>query len=145
VSFVADKARVLRVALLAVVASLVVLPPPVRASCIAPSLSVDDDFVAPGATISIRGEAFGSRCNDTPGACAPPREQPPIPDIEVQIRGGFDVVASTVIDADDEFSFTVDLTLPLDAIPGDYRVVAIIGSSREEVWWPEPIVVEVPS
>jgi len=49
------------------------------------------------------------------------REQPPIPDIEVQIRGGFDVVASTVIDADDEFSFTLDLTLPRDAIPGDYR------------------------
>lgn len=103
---------------------------PAAADCPSPSIEVEPVTVAPGGSLEVRGDAFMQECNDTSVACVPPRRSPPIRGVNVQLRAGDRVLSSVIVDADDGFSFEVQLAVPQDTVPGTYDVAAILDGDR---------------
>lgn len=133
-----------RAILLVGLLAVIVIQLPAHASCAAPQLTVDNESPHPGETVTVHGEFFAAECNDTATGCSGPRPSPPSRNIDVQLRGGSDVVASAVVDANEDYEFTVDLRLPDDAAPGQYRAVAVEDRPYTQEWDSEPFVVPTP-
>lgn len=135
---------VFRAILLAGLLAVTVIQLPAHAACAAPQLTVENGSPRPGETVTILGEFFAAECNDTATGCSGPRPSPPSRNIDVQLRRGSDVVASTVVDANEDYEFIVQLPLPDDAAPGEYRVVAVEDRPYTQEWDSEPFVVPTP-
>lgn len=135
---------VFRAFLLAGLLAVTVIQLPAHASCAAPQLTVENESRHPGQTVTVLGEFFAAECNDTATGCSGPRPSPPSRNIDVQLRSGSDVVASTVVDANEDYEFTVDLRLPDDAAPGEYRAVAVEDRPSTQEWDSDPFVVPTP-
>lgn len=102
----------------AVASSIVTGLPPAAAACVGPRIAVSPRSAAPGAAVTVHGEGFGDNCYDTG---SPPPGQGvlgnPLADIEITFVQDSTTVLATV-DADAEYEFTVEVTVPADAAPG---------------------------
>lgn len=136
--------RMGRPVLVVVLLAIAAVQPPALADCAAPYLTVDDSELQPGDPLIVHGEHFAAECNDTGIGCMGPRRSPPSRGIDLELRHGGQIVASTVVDADDDFAFTVEFTVPQDAPAGMYRVVAVEDRPYRQEWESAPFVIEAP-
>lgn len=109
-----------------VTSSMMAGVPPASADCSGPHITVSPSRALPGATVNIQGQAFGDSCYDTG---PPPAGQgalgTPLTDVEIGfVQDGVTTVVATV-DADNEYQFSVDVTVPADAEPGQAAFTAI--------------------
>jgi hypothetical protein len=93
---------------------------PAGASCVGPSLTVSPEPVAPGAVLQIRGQAFGTDCNDTGGPG--PALGEPAADIELAVVQGDTVIHVARVDAQPDYAFKVRVTAPPSLQPGPAAV-----------------------
>jgi hypothetical protein len=100
-----------------------------QASCVAPQLSAGVSSAPAGDVVEIRGEHFGTACNDVivNGTAAGPPLGAPRTDIKlvvVQDDAELQLLSSNPINADDDYTFAVEVTLPaqLHAGPATIRV-----------------------
>lgn len=128
--------------LLVVLLAIAVVQPLALAGCAPPYLTVDDSELQLGDPLIVQGEHFAAECNDTGIGCMGPRRSPPSRGIDLELRHEGQIVASTVADADDDFAFTVELTVPEDAPAGMYRVVAVEDRPFRQEWESDPFIVE---
>jgi hypothetical protein len=109
-----------RLLLVALVLGLPVLVPGVAsASCVPPSVSVDKSSVAPGEVITVTGDAWMRGCSDTGGPRAPPRQG-----LAITFDQGGTHLPLTTVDADRDYRFTVDVTIPETARTGAAKITA---------------------
>ena len=96
--------------------------PDADVSCLPPRLTVDRATVAPGEILVIRGEAFGTACNDTgqPG----PVLGIPQTVITVRMVQGDLSVPLVMADADDDYRFIVEVAVPSSFTKGPASVTA---------------------
>lgn len=97
---------------------------PAAAGCAAPSVAVSDPTPFAGDGLEVTGEYFAAECNDTGGVCSRPRRSPPERDIPVTLQQGSSVLDEVIVDAGQDHAFIVTLTVPANAKPGDYKVIA---------------------
>lgn len=112
---------------------------PAPADCVAPSISAPRTVLA-GEDLVVTGEEFAAECNDTGSGCVVPRRSPPLTDVAVDLSDGFDSVASTVVDANEDYAFEARLPVPAGAAPGMYHVtvarqndVGMLGTAKVRV------------
>jgi putative cell wall-binding protein len=127
--FVAHRHRSTRGIVVALLLLLMVGASPPRtsfASCPAPALNVDPDLAAAGQEVRVDGAYFGTGCDDTAG----PGERPsglgePAQDIQIEFEqeGRVDLLGS--VDADDEYTFSLEVALPDDAQTGAATLRAV--------------------
>lgn len=127
-----------------VLLAITVVQVPARADCAAPHVTVEGSELQLGDPLIVHGEHFAAECNDTSIGCMGPRRSPPSRDIDLELRHDGEVVASTVVDADDDFEFTAELTVPGDASAGEYRVVAVQHRPHRQEWESDPFVIGAP-
>jgi MYXO-CTERM domain-containing protein len=97
-------------------AALIAAPAPAGADCSGPRLIVDRAAAATGERIVVRGEGFGTDCNDT-GRPMPPLGAPQT-DIRISVTQlGVSVPVATV-DASDRYEFATEATIPGSFAPG---------------------------
>ena len=100
--------------------------PDAHASCVAPVLTLDHTSGAIGEEVEIRGQYFGTGCNDVQidGTFAGPPLGEPQTGITLVIVQDDQVIPLGVIDADDNYEFGVRLAIPtqLDIGPATIRV-----------------------
>lgn len=99
--------------------------PTASADCGGPQITVSPNSAAAGATVTVHGQAFGDNCYDTG---PPPAGQGvlgnPLTGVEIGfVQHDIATVLATV-DADDEYQFTVEVTIPADAEPGQAAFTA---------------------
>ena len=70
------------------------------------------------------GEYFAAECNDTGTGCSRPRRSPPVRDIRVTLQRGGVVVDEVMVDAAEDYTFSVTLRVPPGAEPGPYIVAS---------------------
>ncbi len=109
----------------ALLAPLVMGLPSASASCGGPQITVTPNSAAAGSTVTVHGQAFGDNCYDTG---PPPAGQGvlgnPLTDVEIGfVQHDITTVLATV-DANDEYEFTVEVTVPTDAEPGQAAFTA---------------------
>ncbi len=104
----------LAVALPALAISVAVDAGDVRASCVAPALSLDHTSGAAGDVVEIRGQYFGTGCNDVEvdGTLGGPPLGEPQVGIELVIVQDDQVIPLGSIDADSNYEFAVRLAIP---------------------------------
>jgi hypothetical protein len=88
-----------------------------QASCVAPQLSAGVSSAPAGEVVEIRGEYFGTACNDVivNGTAAGPPLGAPRTDIKlvvVQDDAELPLLSANPINADDDYTFAVEVTLP---------------------------------
>lgn len=112
-------------ALVAVILGVVVLQDPAGADCAGPEISHDTGEFSHHSTVTVTGRFFGDNCYDT----GPPPEGEgslgrPLTAIEVLLvqDGSEWVVASG--NADESYTFEVEITIPADVAPGHVEVAA---------------------
>lgn len=127
-----------------VLLAIAIVQPPALADCAAPYLTVDDSELQLGDRLIVHGEHFAAECNDTGIGCTGPRRSPPSRGIDLELRHEGQIVASTVVDADEDFEFTIEFTVPDDPPAGTYLVVAIEDQPYRQEWESEPFVIEAP-
>jgi hypothetical protein len=126
------------------VASMFVLPlAPAEASCPAPDIDVSPSTAPPGSTVTIEGRSFATTCNDViscpnTGPCPSPTPESPSRGIGISFKQGGATWPLTRVDADEDYSFSVDVKVPDDAQPGPAKFVASGGwSARFTVGLPK--------
>lgn len=97
-------------------------PAPADASCVSPQVTVDRASVAPGEVIEIRGEYFGTDCNDTGGGGRVLGK--PQAGISVRIVQGELSVPLVHVDADHDYRFVVKAVIPSTLTKGAASVTA---------------------
>lgn len=96
---------------------------PAAADCPAPSITAPASVVA-GQDLHVEGEFFAAECNDTSSGCKGPRRSPPMRDVTVELqRQGGEILTGLEVDADESFTFAVELPVPNTAAAGTYHVV----------------------
>lgn len=136
--------RMSRPMLVVVLLAIAVVQHPALADCATPYLTADDSGLQVGDPLIVQGEHFAAECNDTGIGCMGPRRSPPSRGIDLELRHEGQIVASTVVDAEDDFAFTVEFTVPEDAPSGMYRVVAVEDRPHRQEWESAPFVIEAP-
>ncbi len=97
---------------------------PAGASCAGPTIAVEPASVPAGGVLEVRGRAFGTDCNDT-GGSGPPLGEPQA-GISVrlaQTRPGGRTFPLALVDATEEYEFTVRVAVPPGVGPGPATVV----------------------
>ena len=116
--------RVLCVGMMVAGASAV-LASPALADCSSPRVRVVPTEVVRGQTVTVVGTGMGTRCYDTG---PPPRGEgvlgPPEQGVEILVRQGTRVVRVATADADDHYSFDVEVRVPKTLVPGPATVIA---------------------
>lgn len=102
-----------------VVSTLVSVTGPAAADCAGPRIRYEASEVAPGDQVTVVGELWGDNCYDT----GPPPDGEgvlgvPADDIELVFVQGADRIVVARGAADDEYAFSVDVTIPVGASPG---------------------------
>lgn len=102
------------------------------ADCAAPRMSFSPHEVDRGGEVTVRGELWGASCYDT--GPPPEGEGPlgePLTGIEIVLAQGEVVLARgerewllATVDADSDYRFTATVVIPVDAEPGDARLIA---------------------
>ncbi|MEQ6898152.1 hypothetical protein [Microbacterium sp. KR10-403] len=90
-------------------------------SCVAPEASPSPARAAPGGTISLEGRYFAP-CNDTNAHTDPPWTSVDL----VWVQNGQTTPLTTTRPTDDLGELHVDITVPVDAPPGDASVRVIM-------------------
>lgn len=113
--------RLLRLALVTSLLSglMFVAAPVASADCSGPSLSVIPTSAGAGQAVTIHGQYFGTNCYDTG---PPPPGQgflgEPATGVGVYFGQGESTTPLTTVDADADYEFSVEVTVPADAVPG---------------------------
>ena len=94
--------------------------PAAEASCVAPSVTVEHASVARGDVLEIRGSYFWSTCNDTGGS----GRAKPEANISVRIAQGGVVIPLALVDANNDYRFAVQVTVPAELSVGPAMVEA---------------------
>lgn len=131
-----------RLVLLTAIVLIAALPSVGRADCAGPAIGVADETAAPGDSLRVLGDGFADDCADTGvGAfgCTFTPVARPERGIVLELADERGVVATATVDADDDFRFAVDVTLPDDLAPGTYSLTADAPSWGRT----EPIEVEI--
>ena len=102
---------------------------PARASCAAPEVSIRPTTATPGDRLVVRGRYWDDICDDTGGSsCLGGNDgfdSRPTQDISIRLQPSKgEAIALAEADADDDLRFAVQVQLPEDLAPGQYRVVA---------------------
>lgn len=96
-------------------------PSAAGADCVGPSLSVTPTSGAPGDTVTLDGQYFGTDCLDQGDVGQPPGSGvlgEPGTDIKLYfVQNEVPTVVATV-DAEADYSFSVPVTVPASAVPG---------------------------
>jgi hypothetical protein len=103
---------------------------PAAADCGGPFLTVTPERATPGEVVTVRGEGFGTDCNDT-GRAMPPLGAPAA-NIEIFLAQDARVTRVAHFDADPRYRFEVRVRLPDDLRPGP----AGFRTTRESRWGP---------
>jgi hypothetical protein len=116
------------------------------ADCSGPTVHVTPRSGPPGSPVVVTGEAFGDACHDV----NPPPTSilgNPLQDIEVTFTAAASApVVLGVVDADENYQFTLETAVPLDAAVGtgsfgaDIDIDVFVGSATFEVLG-EPTVI----
>jgi hypothetical protein len=93
-----------------------------EASCVGPSVGVDRASVGRGEILEIRGQYFGTGCNDTGGEG--PTLGAPQSFISLRIRQGDVVVPVAVVNAARDYRFVVRVSMPAELASGPASVTA---------------------
>ena len=93
---------------------------PADASCIGPSVTADHTAVARGDVLEIRGSYFWSQCNDTGGS----GRAKPEANISLRISQGDVAIPVALVDADNDYRFAVQVTVPAELAVGPAMVTA---------------------
>ncbi|QDB78349.1 hypothetical protein FE251_02375 [Georgenia wutianyii] len=123
-------------------------PPTVQAgtsgACEAPHVRAERLEVRPDESLRVTGTAFLDSCDDTVSPGEPSPQDAPLEDIEVLWRqGGEDVVLGTV-DAGDDGTFELAVTVPVAAVPGEADLGArFVGTMYADGYVAEGDTVEV--
>jgi hypothetical protein len=94
----------------------------VDASCVGPSVGVDQTSVARGEVLEIRGQHFGTGCNDTGGDG--PALGAPQSFISLRIVQGDIAVPVAVVNAAKDYRFVVRVSVPAELASGPAKVTA---------------------
>jgi len=114
---------------------------PAAADCAGPTVTFAPHDVDRGGEVTVTGEYMGDSCYDT----GPPPEGQgalgrPLTGVEiVAVQGDMEWVIATV-DADEEYRFTAQVTVPWDASPGEAQLLARKPGRTPAVWNPEPVL-----
>lgn len=114
--------RALTFGVAVVLGAVVSVPSPAGASCVGPALSVDRTSVAIGGVLEVRGQWFGTDCNDTG------RRGPVLGDprrgIEIQMTQDGVTVPLARVDANLDYEFVVRVMVPPTLEAGPATVAA---------------------
>jgi len=113
------------ITLAALLVGVIVLQQPAAADCAGPTLQYETGEFAPGGLVRVTGSAFGNNCYDT----GPPPEGEgvlgvPVSDIEILLVQGDMEWVVAMGNAGNDYSFIVEVQIPLDASPGEARITA---------------------
>ncbi len=109
-------------AVLAALVAVVVAPAaPAAANCVGPEISVSPSTVAPGGLVTVKGQHFGTDCNDTgrPG----PVLGDPQNGIQVSVRVGDAEKLVAVVEAASDYSFELEVSVPPSLGEGSGEVI----------------------
>jgi hypothetical protein len=125
-----DVSRVLRIiAAFVCFAWVLGFPAPADAACVAPSVTVDHGSVSGGDVLEIRGSYFGTECNDD-GESGRALGKPQA-GILVRIVQGNVAFLLALVDANDDYRFVVQVTVPVGLAVGSALVTASSVRFRE--------------
>ena len=119
------------------VVSMIVLPlTPAEAICPAPDIHVSPSSAPPGSTVRVEGRSFATGCNDViacpnTGPCPSPTPEPPSRGIGISFKQDGETWPLTRVDADEDYSFMVEVEVPDDAQPGPAKFVSSGGASAK--------------
>ncbi len=108
---------------------------PASASCAAPNIRINPTEGASGSVVTVTGDAFGDNCFDT--GPPPPGQGAlghPLTGIEIDFTQGGVTTTLATVDASDEYSFAVAITVPPDAALGPAAI-----STSNPVSYPEQV------
>lgn len=102
-----------------------------RAGCASPTVTLSQREAAPGATVTIGGQHFGTECDEAGPAATHDATGPPATGLEIIVRnGGTERVLATV-DAEDDGTFSTRVRLPRDLAQGQADFFARDASGRQ--------------
>ena len=94
-----------------------------EAACVGPMLRHNLGSGAPGTTVEISGQLFTDGCHDVVinGNRIPTL---PAKNVRIMFRQGDVLQQLAVVDADKDFAFTLTVTIPASAVPGEAVFIA---------------------
>ncbi len=94
------------------------------ASCVGPLATVSPSSAAPGQTIQVSAQWLRSGCNDHGGNGVMADEEAPLTDVAVVFeQNGTPTELARVDGSGADYSATVDVVVPMNAVPGPARIL----------------------
>lgn len=120
-------------AMLACAVAMTFVAGPAQASCASPRISSSATNVTRGETITVKGDAWGTGCNDTNRKPGQPALGAPKTDIVIEIVQDGKHVVLAKGNATNSYSFTVQLVVPSTLQPGTATLTAGTGTGPVEL------------